>query len=237
MAPIEADIHGERIPALHPNMAASRDRVFQVMVKVQTLAQFMNRLQALGLMIGAHGHDRAGFDGAQHGNQAFLDAVFLRDSFDPGFFVEAGGTATHIVIRPFLIGGALTGQVANLAADVLGVLGKIFEQDFGGTKQSAHPFGGIERTEGAAETEAVVAAQDALDQGAELVRKDSGNVAFGQSRSCHIPAYSQSEATFPFSAKPQPKPDGLLDGLAHVEALPKAVRFWLRLCRAGKSSG
>jgi len=152
------------------------------MVKVQTLAQFMNRLQALGLVIGAHGHDRAGFDGAQHGDQALLDAVFLRGAFDPGFFVEAGGTAAHVLIRPFLIGGALPGQVADLVAEVLGVLGKIFEQDFGGAEQSAHPLGRIERTERAAEAEAVVAAQDALDQRAELVRKHSGNVVFRQSR-------------------------------------------------------
>jgi hypothetical protein len=53
----------------------------------------------------------------------------------------------------------------------------------------------------------------------------------------HIPAYNQSKATFPLSAKPQPKPDGVPNKATSMEAPPQAVRFWLRLCRAKEYAG
>ena len=100
------------------------------------------------------------------------------DPLDLLLFIKVGGAAADIVIGPFLVGGGLAGLVSDLLADFLGMRGEVLEQDFGRAEQPAHPFRGEERAQSAAETEAVVAAQDALDQAAEFVRKNSGNVAF-----------------------------------------------------------
>jgi hypothetical protein len=205
------------------------------MVKMQTLSLFANRFQALGLMIGPDSHDQAGFDGAQHGDESLSDVIVLGGLFDPIFLAEGG--AAQIAIRPLFIGGVLAGVVTDLLADLLGVPGKILEQDFGRAKITPHPLGGEERSERSPETEAIVAPQDGLDQRAEFMRKHGGNMAFRQSKCMHIPAYTQSNAMFPFSAKPQPKPGGAPNRATYMEARPQAVRFWLRLCRAKKYAG
>jgi hypothetical protein len=146
------------------------------MVKMQTLSLFADRFQALGLVIGPDGHDQAGFDGTQHGDESLSDVIVLGGLFDPIFLAEGG--AAQITIRPFFINGVLAGMVADLLANLLGVPGKILEQDFGRAKITPHPFGGEKRSECPPETEAIVAPQDRLDQRAEFVRKHGGNVAF-----------------------------------------------------------
>ena len=82
-------------------------------------------------MIGSNRHDRAGFDGGQHSNESVVEVILLGDLLDPLFFIEGGGAAAHVVVRPFLSGGGLTGQVSDLLTNLLGVLGKVLEQDFG----------------------------------------------------------------------------------------------------------
>src|SRR5215468_3816771 len=109
------------------------------------------------------------------------------------------------MVRPFVIGGGLTSLVANLLAELLGVLGEVFEQDLGGTQITAHPLGAEQRSEGAPEAEPIVAPQHALDQRAELVGEDSRNVAFWESRSCHKPLIPDRRPRFQLWAQPQPK--------------------------------
>jgi hypothetical protein len=146
------------------------------MVKMQALSLFTDRFQALGLVIGPDGHDQAGFHGAQHGDESLADVIMLGSLFNPVLLAEGG--AAQITIRPLFINGVLAGVVADLLADLLGVPGKILEQDFGRAKVAPHPLGGEERSERPPETEAIVAPQDRLDQRAEFVRKHGGNVAF-----------------------------------------------------------
>ena len=161
----------------------------------------------------------------------------LGDGLDLLLLVKGGGTAADIVIGPFGVGRGLLSSVSDLLTHHLGVSGEVLEQDLGRTEQAAHPLRGEEWAQSAPETETVVAAQDRLDQGAESMRKNLGNVAFGQSGCCQIPADSQTKAAFPFSAKPQPKPDGKAPHLTNGQARAKAVRFWLQLCRAKKYAG
>src|SRR5271156_3193390 len=104
-------------------MAPSEEGILIIMVKMQTLSLFADRFQALGLMIGPDGHDQAGFDGPQHGDESLSDVIVLGGLFNPIFLAEGGGA--QITIRPFMIGGGLAGVVANLLADLLGVLGEI----------------------------------------------------------------------------------------------------------------
>src|SRR6266516_1254232 len=77
------------------------------------------------------------------------------------------------------------------------------------------------------------------------MRKDSRNVAIGQSRCWHIPAYSQSKAAFPLpnshwflNARELNHRQGrnqnrtAYQEQANVKKLLKAVRIWLRPCRS-----
>jgi len=130
---------------------------------VQAFSVFVNRLQALGLMIGPHGHGRAGFNGTEHTDQSILDAILLCYPFGPRLLVEIRGTAAHVVIGPALIGGGLAGPISDLLANLLGVLREILEQNLGRTEQAAHPFGRKERSQSAAEAEAVIPSQDTFD--------------------------------------------------------------------------
>jgi len=199
------------------------------MVKVQTLSLLAARLQMFGLVIGPHGHSQTGFDGTEYSNESLFEVVVLSSPLNPIFLAQ--GRTSQINVRPFCNGSRLSSLIANLLAELLGVLGKIFEKDFGCTKVAAKPLGRKQRTQRTSEAQSIVAAQDALDQWTELVGKDSGNVAFGQNRRNHIPAYSRWRAAFPFSAKPPPKLAGL------QQTTMPAARFWLRLCCAKKYSG
>jgi len=67
----------------------------------------------------------------EHGNESVVEVILLGNLFDPLFFIERGGAAAHVVVRPFLSSGGLTGQVSDLLTNLLGVLGKVLKQDFG----------------------------------------------------------------------------------------------------------
>src|SRR5580704_4085426 len=124
---VEADVHREGIPTLNPNVAPPEARILKIMVKVQALSVLVNWLQTLALMIGADGHDRAGFDGTQHADQSIFDAILLGYPLGPLLFIEVRGTAAYVVVRPLLVCGSLASQIAHLVANLLSVLGKILE--------------------------------------------------------------------------------------------------------------
>ncbi len=152
--------------------------MFIVVIEMKTFALFQCGGKPAALRAAAYGDGQAGFQGAQHGNEAGAHPITSSDVFDEVFL--AGLAGTQEMVRPSSSGGGLLSRLAHPFSEGLRVGGEVHQADFRGAQIGAHPLGRKQRPEAGVESEPIPTTERALDQRAELVHKALGNEVFGQ---------------------------------------------------------
>jgi len=124
---IEADLDGEREPALDSGMHETKDRIDPVMVEKQAFTPAGLEFQFLGLPVPMQFIALTGFHGSQDADQAFFDPILLGDLSGYFFFVGLRGIQVHQ--GAFLALGLGAGGRLQLGTLLLREFTEVFQED------------------------------------------------------------------------------------------------------------
>ncbi len=157
LAAVHADLDGEGRPTLNAGVHEAEDRIDQVMVEGESLAEAGHQLQTFGVSVPVDLEAGARLDRGEHGDEPGFDAVAKSDAAGDGLLVGVRG-------REVLDGAALflsraQGSLAQLRGKALSVGPKVFEQDVVFPEQAFEALDEADGAESPAEDQTVETAQ------------------------------------------------------------------------------
>jgi hypothetical protein len=171
---VEADVDREGEPGLQADMHEAEDGVDLVVVQVQALAWAVDDLEFLGGAVAVNLEGHALFDAAQDPDGSLGDAIALGDG--AGLVLETEVVGVDVADLASELLGLEQGGLLEALGDVEAVRGKVLVGDVIGPEVVLQAFVVGQVAQGAAEEEAIEAAEEAEDGGGKALEEGAHGI-------------------------------------------------------------